>query len=65
MLTWEPQGVVEAESLKDLLYKIEGRVLVAVLKAKAGNITAAAALLQVDRAGLYRKLERHGLRVRR
>ena len=65
MLTWEPQGVVEAESLKDLLYKIEGRVLVAVLKAKAGNITAAATLLQVDRAGLYRKLERHGLRVRR
>ncbi len=65
MLTWEPQEIVEAESLKDLLFKVEGRVLVAVLRAKAGNITAAAALLQVDRAGLYRKLERHGLKVRR
>ncbi len=65
MLTWEPQGVVEADSLKELLFRVEGRVLVAVLQAKAGNVSAAARLLKVDRAGLYRKLERHGLRVRR
>ena len=67
VLPVEPEGDVEPgigkpESLRKMVEAYEARLLARELEATDGVVTRVAERLQTDRANLYRKLKRYGLR---
>lgn len=56
----DPAAAVEAEPLRSLAAQERAAVLAAMAEAE-GNLSAAARLLGLSRAALYRRLDKHGL----
>jgi len=58
----EPPGALTAVSLREQLEKFEARLLARELAAAGGVVSRVAERLRTDRANLYRKLKRYGLK---
>jgi two-component system, NtrC family, response regulator HupR/HoxA len=59
---WRTNGyAAPSHSLKAILEEVERTTLEDVLTRCAGNISQAAAALELSRGGLYAKLERYGI----
>lgn len=61
MIEFKRDKVMRAATLDDLLRRIERDVIVAVLKAKGGNVSATARVIGIERTGMYKMLKRHGI----
>lgn len=64
MIEFKTERPIRARNLADLHRSIEKRVILGVLKAKDGNVAAAAVVCGIERTSFYRLLKRHGMRVK-
>jgi transcriptional regulator with GAF, ATPase, and Fis domain/Tfp pilus assembly protein PilF len=56
-------GWHEGQSLKQTVDDFERRVILKSLESHAGKVSAAARTLEITRAGLYKKINKHGIRI--